>query len=114
MEFLQINGSAKLDVGKLDEAFCRLVHRIQGIAFEGDGVLLVIYKDDELTIEGSGVVQDIYSVNELFRQLNGYLAVNSYLTINRARWECYVQLNTVYSNTPQREKWSDELTLVDA
>lgn len=114
MEFFEISGTVKLAAEKMDEAFCRLVHRIQNVVFEDGGVMLVIHEDDELTIEGNGEVSDPYSAIELFRRLNDYLADDSYMTINRARWECYVQLNVLHRTIARRSLSKPELMLVDA
>jgi hypothetical protein len=114
MEFFEISGTVKLAPEKMDEAFCRLVHRIQNVVFEDGGVMLVIHEDDELTIEGNGEVSDPYSAIELFRRLNEYLADDSYMTINRARWECYVQLHVLHKSTNWRSLLKPELTLVEA
>lgn len=114
MEFFEISGTVNLAAEKMDEAFCRLVHRIQNVVFEGEGVMLVIHEDDELTIEGSGEVFDAYTAIELFRQLNGYLAADSYLTINRSRWECYVQLHIKHTSPGKSRRVERELTLVGA
>lgn len=113
MEFFEISGTVKLAAEKMDETFCRLVHRIQNVVFEGGGVMLVIHEDDELTIEGSGEVLDAYTAIELFRQLNGYLDKDSYLTINRSRWECYVQLH-IKHKTGNSRRFERELALVGA
>lgn len=114
MEFFEISGTVKLAAGKMDEAFCRLVHRIQNVVFENGGVMLVIHEDDELTIEGNGEVFDAYTAIELFRQLNGYLAEDSYLTINRSRWECYVQLHIKHKTFSNNRRFETELALVSA
>lgn len=110
MEFLEISGTARIDAKKLDEAYCRLVQRIQDIHFEDGGVMLVTHDDDELTIEGSGEVMDVFSVNELLRQLNDYLADDAYMTINRSRWECFVCLNIMHDVSFQ----GGELMLAEA
>ena len=88
MEYLTIEGEVKLNQSN-DTKVCQLIDEIKEIKFKDKKSINVSVTDNRLSMQGEGELStvDVNQITTLLNKINLYITEQSYIVINRARWE---------------------------
>lgn len=100
MEYLEMNGTVKLDQSKNSVELPALIGQLQTIDFVDEGEVNIELEDDTLSVAIEGPVMETRSLKDLLKKLSGYLTPNSYIQINYDRWETKVIFSYINITKP--------------